>query len=221
MTIEEFETWLWRFVAGDYNCRLHASLSAPPLERWRSLCAQQAITPRQALDPEGLMIAFLPRVSRSITRQGIVFYHLRYYEPLLESLFDSGHRRVEVAYDPRALSQLLIETPQGVRALRYRNLARPPMSLWELRAARRRLVAEGRSQIDETALFEARVANAALVANAAHKSSKSRRELVRRERHRADARTAPVTEDQDPPPPAEATAPRVAGPAFAVEIEPW
>jgi putative transposase len=221
MTIEEFETWLWRFVASDYNRRLHASLAAPPLERWRSLCTEHCFTPRQAVDPEGLMIAFLPRVSRSITRQGIVFNHVRYYEALLEPLFDSGHRRVEVAYDPRDLSQLLIETPQGVRALRYRNLARPPMSLWELRAARRRLVAEGRSQVDEAALFEARGANEALVASTAHRSSTSRREQVRRERHRAAAQTAPVREDQAPAAPAEAVAPRVPSPDFVVEIEPW
>ena len=29
MTIDEFEIWLWRFVAGDYNRRVHNSLSAP------------------------------------------------------------------------------------------------------------------------------------------------------------------------------------------------
>jgi putative transposase len=221
MTIEEFETWLWRFVACDYNRRLHSSLSAPPLERWRSLCVEQAITPRQAVDPDGLMIAFLPRVSRSITRQGIVFNHVRYYEALLEPLFDSGQRRVEVAYDPRDLSQLLIDTPQGVRALRYRNLARPPMSLWELRSARRRLAADGRSLVDEAALFEARDANQALVASAAQKSRKSRRELIRRERHRAEAQTAPVMDERDPPAPAEATTPNPAARPFVVEIEPW
>ncbi len=139
MTIDEFEVWLWRFVAGDYNRRIHASLSAPPLETWRRLCHEQAVTPRQPLDSEGLAVAFLPRISRTITRQGVSFHHVRYYEPFLGPLFDSGLRRIELAYDPRDLSRLLVETPQGVRALRYRNLARPPMSLWELLAARRRL----------------------------------------------------------------------------------
>jgi putative transposase len=221
MTIDEFEVWLWRLVAGDYNRRVHASLSAPPLETWRRLCAEQAVTPRQPLDPEGLAIAFLPRISRTITRQGISFHHVRYYEPFLGPLFDSGLRRVELAYDPRDLSRLLMETPQGVRALRYRNLARPPMSLWELLAARRRLRAEGRAQVDEAALFAAREANGALVATAARESRRMRRESVRRERHRAEVKPAPTAESETPPEPVDTGAPTNPTSAFVVEIEPW
>ena len=221
MTIDEFEVWLWRFVAGDYNRRVHASLSAPPLETWRRLCAEQAVTPRQPLDPESLAVAFLPRISRTITRQGISFHHVRYYEPFLSPLFDSGLRRVELAYDPRDLSRLLMETPQGVRALRYRNLARPPMSLWELLAARRRLRAEGRAQVDEAALFAAREANGALVATAARESRRIRRESVRRERHRAEVKPAPAAESETPLEPVDTGAPTNPTSAFVVEIEPW
>jgi putative transposase len=220
MTIDEFETWLWRFVAGDYNRRLHSSLDAPPLETWRRLCAEHGVRPRQPLDPEALAIAFLPRVARSITRQGIVFQRIHYYEPFLEPLFDTGSRRVEVAYDPRDLSQLLIETPQGVRALRYRNLGRPPMSLWELRAAQRRLVAEGRASVDEAALFAAREANLALIATATSETRRRRRASVRRQRHQAEAVTATVAPesarpDERPPVTEDGLS------AFKVEIEPW
>ncbi|OYX04277.1 MAG: integrase [Caulobacter vibrioides] len=221
MTIDEFEVWLRRFVAGDYNRRIHASLSAPPLETWRRLCSEQAVTPRQPLDPEGLAVAFLPRISRTITRQGVSFHHVRYYEPFLAPLFDSGLRRIELAYDPRDLSRLLVETPQGVRALRYRNLTRPPMSLWELRAARRRLRAEGRAQVDEAALFAAREANGALVATAARESRRIRRESVRRERHRAEVKPAPTAEDEIPPEPIDVGAPTNPTSGFVVEIEPW
>ena len=221
MTIDEFEVWLWRFVAGDYNRRIHASLAAPPLETWRRLCTEQAVTPRQPLDPEGVAVSFLPRISRTITRQGISFHHVRYYEPFLGPLFDSGLRRVELAYDPRDLSRLLLETPQGVRALRYRNLARPSMSLWELLAARRRLRAEGRAQVDEAALFAAREANGALVATAVRESRRIRRESVRRERHRAEVKAPPAAESQIPPEPVDEGAPTNPTSAFVVEIEPW
>ena len=221
MTIDEFEVWLWRFVAGDYNRRIHASLSAPPLETWRRLCAEQSVSPRQPLDPEGLATAFLPRVSRTITRQGISFHHVRYYEPFLGPLFDSGLRKVELAYDPRDLSRLLLETPQGVRALRYRNLARPSMSLWELLAARRRLRAEGRAQVDEAALFAAREANGALVATAARETRRVRREAVRRDRHRAEVTFATAVESETSPEPVDTGAPTNPTSAFVVEIEPW
>jgi len=220
MTIDEFETWLWRFVAGDYNRRLHSSLGAPPLETWRRLCAEQGVRPRQPLDSEALAIAFLPRVTRSITRQGIVFQRIHYYEPFLEPLFDTGSRRVEVAYDPRDLSQLLIETPQGVRALRYRNLGRPPMSLWELRAAQRRLVAEGRASVDEAALFAAREANQVLIATAASETRRRRRASVRDQRHQAEAVTATVApETARPDEQPFVTEDGFSG--FKVEIEPW
>ncbi|OYW25137.1 MAG: integrase, partial [Caulobacter sp. 12-67-6] len=127
----------------------------------------------------------------------------------------------ELAYDPRDLSRLLLETPQGVRSLRYRNLARPPMSLWELLAARRRLRAEGRAQVDEAALFAAREANHALVATAASESRRVRRESVRRERHRAEVKPTPIVESQVPAEPDDVIA--LANPAsmFVVEIEPW
>ena len=114
-----------------------------------------------------------------------------------------------------------METPQGVRALRYRNLARPPMSLWELLAARRRLRAEGRAQVDEAALFAAREANHALVATAASESRRMRRESVRRERHRAEVKQAPIAEGDASAEPPDAAAPTSPAPAFAVEIEPW
>jgi putative transposase len=219
MTLEEFETWLWRFVACDYNRRIHSSLAAPPLETWRSLCGQQGVTPRLPADPDGVAFAFLPRVPRTITRQGIVFNRVRYYEPFLEPLFDAGDRRVEVAYDPRDLSQLYLETPQGPRALRYRNLAHPPMSLWELRAARRQLAAEGRQLVDERALFAARAANAALVAGAGTETRRQRREAVKRGRRQAEAAdVAPATEAQ---PASEHEEGRPAVSDFKVEIEPW
>lgn len=90
-------------------------------------------------DPERLAFEFLPSVSRAITRQGVVFNRIRYYEPFLEPLFDTGDRRLVVRFDPRDLSRIYVATAQGVQVVRYRNLARPPMSLWELQAASRQL----------------------------------------------------------------------------------
>jgi putative transposase len=167
------------------------------------------------------MFAFLPRVSRSITRQGVILNHVRYYEAWLEPLFDTGQRRIEVAYDPRDLSQLFVETAQGIRTLRYRNLARPPMTLWDLRSSRRRLAAEGRKQVDEEALFAAREANAELIDGATQKSRSARREAVRRQRHQAQAQSVPVIEELVSPAPPDEDAPDILASGFVVEIEPW
>ena len=32
LTLDELETWLWRFIAGDYNVRIHSATGRPPLE---------------------------------------------------------------------------------------------------------------------------------------------------------------------------------------------
>ena len=97
------------------------------------------------------------------------------------------------------------------------------MSIYvELLAARRRLRAEGRAQVDEAALFAAREANHALVATARRaRAVGCGASLVGRERHRAEVKPAPIAEGEAPTEPPDATAPINPGSAFVVEIEPW
>jgi len=159
----------------------------------------------------------LPGTIRAITRQGVVFHRIYYYEPFLEPLFDLGDRRLAIRYDPRDLSRIFVRTAQGVQSLRYRNLARPPMSLWELRAARRRLAAEGAAHVNEDALFEARQRNAELVANAKRETRRQRRDAERRDRGYATAKMhgGPLHPEPEPASPASPTSCRVG------DIEPW
>jgi putative transposase len=165
---------------------------------WRSGADGQGFVPRMPSDPERLAFEFLPSVSRAITRQGVVFNRIYYYEPFLEPLFDTGDRRLVVRFDPRDLSRIYVVTVQGVQVIRYRNLARPPMSLWELQAAKRRLAAEGAANVNEEALFEARRRNGELVAGAKSETRRQRRDAERRNRGYATARVIDV------PPRAEA-----------------
>jgi putative transposase len=213
LTLDELESWLWRFVAGDYNARIHSATGLPPLVAWR----RQDFAPRMPTDPEHLAFEFLPGTIRTITRQGVVFHRIHYYEPFLEPLFDLGDRRLAIRYDPRDLSRIYVRTAQGVQSVRYRNLARPPMSLWELRAARRRLATEGAAYVDEAALFEARQRNADLVANAKRETRRQRRDAERRDRGYASARMpgAPLQSEPEPASPASPTRGRVG------DIEPW
>ena len=59
-----------------------------------------------------------------------------------------------VRYDPRDLSRVYLLGPDGrYYDFSYRDLGRPPISLWEHRLALKRLREEGRAQVDETAIF--------------------------------------------------------------------
>jgi hypothetical protein len=61
-----------------------------------------------------------------------------------------------VRYDPRDLSRVHLLAPDGCYYdLTYRELRRPPISLWEHRLALKRLREEGRAQVDEDAIFTA------------------------------------------------------------------
>lgn len=180
LTLDELETWLWRYFACDYNRRIHSATGRPPLVAWLEGPGGKAWTPRQPADPDQLATEFLPAVPRLIGRQGITLHGISYYEPFLATLFDSAERRVLIHYDPRDMSRVFLRGEQGFQAIRYRNLANPPLALWEIRAARRTLVAEGRASIDEAALIAARLANAELVAQG--------KRMTRRERLNAERR---------------------------------
>lgn len=90
------------------------------------------------------------------------------------------------------------------------------MSLWELRAARRRLADEGMAHVDEDALFEARRRNAELGAAAKRETRRQRRDAERRDRGYATAKMqgAPLQPEPEPAVPAPISG-RVG------DIEPW
>jgi len=185
MTLDELEVWLWRFIACDYNRRLHSALGRAPLDAWKACLDGAGL--RQPSNADHLAFDFLPAVSRSISRQGIALNKVQYFEPFLERLFDSGNRRLMVRYDPRDLSRIYFKSDDGIQTVRYRNLAQPPMSLWELKAAQRRLVAEGRSLVSEEDIFDARERNRALVAESKSKTRRHRLQAERATRGYAEA----------------------------------
>jgi putative transposase len=64
--------------------------------------------------------------------------------------------------------------------LAYRELRRPPISLWEHRLALKRLGEEGRALIDESAIFGAIEAMRAIADDAVRSSKRARRQRERR-----------------------------------------
>ena len=64
-------------------------------------------------------------------------------------------RRFIFRRDPRNIREIYFFHPEIKQyyAIPYRNTAHPPISIWELRAIRRRLEEQGRSEIDEDLIF--------------------------------------------------------------------
>jgi putative transposase len=85
--------------------------------------------------------------------------------------------------------------------LSYRDIRRPPISLWEHRLAIRRLREEGRAHVDENAIFQSIEAMRKIALDAIRTSKAARRQHERRMRlirggldPEADVTPSPVAE---------------------------
>lgn len=163
LTLAELERWLAVAIAKLYHLRPHAGLDgASPLQRYqegvRALAAdgQAPPTPR---DPRAFLIDFLPVVRRTLRRDGIVIDHIHYFSDALKPWIerDGPPRRLLIRRDPRDLSRIYVHDPDdgGHLEVGYRELSRPPVSLWEHRLARSRLRRQRQSELDEGVLFAA------------------------------------------------------------------
>jgi putative transposase len=88
-----------------------------------------------------------------------------------------------VRYDPRDLSRVYLRAPNGEYLdLSYRDVRRPPISLWEHRLAIRKLHEEGRAHVDENAIFQAVDAMRRIAEEAVQMTKAVRRQQERRMR---------------------------------------
>jgi putative transposase len=101
-----------------------------------------------------------------------------------------------VRYDPRDLSRVYLLGPDGhYYDLTYRDLRRPPISLWEHRLALRRVREEAHLAVNEDTIFEAIETMRRIASTAATDTKTLRRQ---RERRRRWTQT-PVPSEPSPP----------------------
>jgi putative transposase len=209
MTIDELERWLVQAIAGVYHRSVHRVLGIAPLAAWERGLAGDGVTPgcgepASVSDPRRFLIDFLPLERRLIRREGISLHSIHYWSDILRAWIGEP-QKVMVRYDPRDLSRLYLLAPDGqYYDLHYRNLRRPPISLWEHRLALKRLREEGRQTVDENTIFRAIETMRSIADEATNASKIARRQRERRLRVIQGGRTdAPTTT-----PPATPSAPR-------------
>ena len=161
------------------------ALSPPEfIERWRarrsrfgkSLPPNSNVSIRQPQDEEHFFCDFLPYVERKIARDGISLFGIRYWESMLSVWAGVSTRKFIVRYDPRDLSAVFVQSPDGhYWRVRYRDLGNPPITLWEHKTVRKTLLEQGRKEFDERMLFDAIEAQRVLVEDAAAKTKSARR----------------------------------------------
>lgn len=211
MTLEEVERWLGEAIAGIYHNDEHKSLGLPPLAAWK-LAMAKISPPPEVSDPKRFLIDFLPLERRLVRREGISLHSIHYWSDVLTNWIGEKGKFL-VRYDPRDLSRIYLRSPGGDYVdLSYRDIRRPPISLWEHRLAIRRLREEGRAHIDENAIFLAVSTMRKIAEEAIHTSKSARRHHERRMRLIRGG-----LDQDDTAPPASINTPESTGP----ERKPW
>lgn len=205
MTIEELERWLSHAIAGVYHHTPHRALGTPPLAAWHGGILGDANTPGRGepvavSDPRRFLIDFLPIERRLIRREGVSLHSIHYWSDVLTTWIGAPQKML-VRYDPRDLSRIYLLAPDGqYYDLCYRDLRRPPISRWEQRLGLKRLRDEGRSHVDESAIFRA-IEHMRTIAEGAVSASKvARRQHERRLRLIQGGRTQAVPSSPMGPP---------------------
>lgn len=185
MTIDEVERWLGHAIAGVYHRELHRGIGMPPVEAWRRGVAGHGDVvgrgePAAVVDPRRFLIDFLPIERRLVRRDGVRLHSIAYWSDVLSTWIGESTPMI-VRYDPRDLSRIYLLGPDDTYYdLAYRDLRRPPISLWEHRLALKRLREEGHALIDEAAIFNAVDAMRAIADDAVRSSKRARRQRERR-----------------------------------------
>jgi putative transposase len=194
MTLEELNQWLTRRIVGLYHNRVHASLGRPPLAVWNERIAARGNPLRMPLDHERFHLSFLPFEERLIRREGITLFNLHYWDDVLSVWAGRSKKKRRVRYDPRNMSHVFVEAPDGSYwTIRSRDLRRPTVTLWEIQAARKKLMEQGRSEVDEQMLFDAIGASRIIVDAASAATKAMRRHHQRTQTALNNARLLPMS----------------------------
>lgn len=183
MTLDELERWLALQIVGRYHADVHSTLLLPPRTAWDDAVAARSQPLRLPHDHEQFLRDFLPYEERCIRRDGLHLFGIRYWDDVLSPLAGRSSRQVRVRYDPRDLSCVYVEQPDGSTwPVRFAALDRPPITLGEHRLARAALRARGASSVDEHLIFETIAEQRRLMEAAVQQTRAMRRHAERTKR---------------------------------------
>lgn len=176
MTLAELEKWLHIQVVDVYHLEKHSGIGMPPLNKYNegifgSDRRQGIGIPLMQFHPDKVRLDFLPMIERTIQRTGVVIDHIRYYSDIFKNylyeraalgneLFarNRGGTHFIFKRDPRDISKIyfLDEKEARYAEVPYADMRRPPMSIWEYRAALKKVQEYyPHSKITEDIIFDA------------------------------------------------------------------
>jgi Mu transposase-like protein len=148
MTLSEWERWRAITIVEIYHQRRPRAIGTTPLQQYAAGILGSAEHPRRGLpgrllDEARLRLDFMPYAARTVQPQGITLDEIPYYDAILKpwsSAADPSDERGKrkrqfiMRRDPRDISRVYFYAP----ALKQYCEVPYRLSVWELRAARRR-----------------------------------------------------------------------------------
>ena len=213
LTVSECEKLFALWFTGSYHQTVHRTLLMTPLEKYRlGLLKSKAEGGQSSLrvpyDAARLRLDFLPSVERCVLPYGVVIDEIFYWSDILRPWInakDPKHNNRKRLFlfkrDPRDVSAIYFLDPTNntFQQVPYRNIAHPSISLWELRAVRRRLKEQGAKTIDEHIIFQTQDKMRAQFQSSSEKTLSARRESARSASRRKEeiAPGSPMQSDAD------------------------
>lgn len=169
LTISELERLLMLYFCEVYHQRYHSGIYCSPMIKFEegifgSKTRPGSGLPARIVDEEKLKLDFLPFVERTVQEYGILTDHIYYYDDALRRWINATvpgkskrKRKFIVRYDPKDLSCVWFYDPELEEYFQipYRDSTHPVICRWELHVIKHKLIEEGRSEIDEDAIFDA------------------------------------------------------------------
>lgn len=190
-TLKEIEQWLTHLIVDVYHNRYHETLKKSPIAKWKEglLGDSEALgvgLPPRILNTRKVYLDFMPFEERTIQDYGVMIDNVCYYSEVFRRWINAvdprsgklkAKRKFIFKRDPRDISTVFFLDPElnEYFPISYRDTSKPAISVWEFRAARDRVIEEGRSGIDEEAIFNAYRRMRELEQKSGEKTKKSKR----------------------------------------------
>lgn len=176
MTLSELEKWIHIQIVDVYHNETNTGIGTSPLNRYNegilgSSRKEGIGIPLMQFHPDKVKLDFLPYIERTIQRTGVVIDHIRYYSDIFKNYlyanawnesdrFVKNKRSNSYIFkrDPRDISKIyfLDENEARYAEIHYADMRRPPMSVWEYRAALKKAQEfNPYSKITEDVIFDA------------------------------------------------------------------
>lgn len=195
-TYTEFEKWLTIYITGVYHKKRHDGIGmAPEVKFERGLYIGDdefgpTGPPAKIMDERKFRIDFMPTIERTVQPFGVEIDYVQYYDSVLNPYIGAKNpvipkyaRKFVFKRNPRETKKIYFYHPELKQYfdIPYRNLANPPATVWELKAARQKLKNDGVKVESEEQIFEA-LNQMKEVESAAIKETKTTRRNAQKQR---------------------------------------